>query len=143
MTDHAISDSAFAAFLKQGQLKGSRCTACDVVFVPPRGMCPQCHKADMQWTPMAGTGRLLAFTCIAIGPPWMAALGYDREHPYCSAVIELDEGPRVVARIEGVDTNRPENIRIGTRLVLRQDASDGGDDAPACLIFTPSLHTSD
>jgi uncharacterized OB-fold protein len=135
MTDHAISDSAFAAFLKQGQLQGSRCTACDAVFVPPRGMCPQCHKADMQWTPMAGTGRLLAFTCIAIGPPWMAARGYDREHLYCSAVIELDEGPRVVGRIEGVDTNRPEDIRIGMRLVLQHVDSDG---APACPIFMPN-----
>ena len=92
---------------------------------------------------MAGTGRLIAFTCIAIGPPWMAARGFDREHPYCSAVIELDEGPRVVARIEGVDTNRPEDIRIGTRLVLHQDANEGDDDAPACPIFTPSLHSAD
>ena len=135
MADHTISDSAFAAFLKQGQLKGSRCTACDAVFVPPRGMCPLCHKADMQWTPMGGTGRLLAFTCIAIGPPWMTALGYDRDHPYCSAVVELDEGPRVVARIEGVDTNRPEDIRIGMRLVLQHVDSDG---APACPIFMPN-----
>jgi uncharacterized OB-fold protein len=143
MTDHTISDSEFTAFLKQGQLQGSRCTDCDAVFVPPRGMCPHCHTTDMQWTPMAGTGRLLAFTCIAIEPPWMAALGYDREHPYCSAVIELDEGPRVVARIEGVDTNRPENIRIGTRLVLHQDDSVGSDDAPACPIFRPAPQPAD
>lgn len=143
MTDDAISDSAFAAFLKQGQLQGSRCTACDAVFVPPRGMCPQCHMADMQWTPMTGTGRLIAFTCIAIGPPWMAARGYDREHPYCSAVIELDEGPRLAARIEGVDTNRPEDIRIGTRLVLLPNNGAQNNDAPACPIFTPSLGSAD
>ncbi len=68
----------------------------------------------------------------------MAAIGYDRDHPYCSAVIELDEGPRVVARVEGVDTNHPENISVGMRLVLQLDDSVRSDDAPACLIFAPS-----
>mgnify|MGYP001454453859 CR=1 FL=1 len=138
ISESVISDRAYAAFLKQGQLQGSRCTVCEAIFVPPRGLCPQCHQADMQWTRMSGNGHLFAFTCIAIGPPWMAALGYDRDHPYCSAVVELDEGPRVVARIEGVDTNRPENIRIGLRLVLRQDDSGRSDNAPTCLIFRPS-----
>ena len=137
MSGHAISDSAFAAFLKQGQLQGSRCTACEAVFVPPRGLCPGCHQSNMQWTRMSGTGRLLAFTCIAIGPPWIAAHAYDRDHPYCSAVVELDEGPHVVARIEGVDTNHPENIRIGMRLALQQDDRVRSDDAPACPVFSP------
>ena len=27
----------------------------------------------MQWVLMKGTGRLVAFTCISIGPPWMVA----------------------------------------------------------------------
>jgi hypothetical protein len=137
MTDPAISDRTFALYLREGKLQGSKCTACDAVFVPPRSWCPHCHQADMQWVPMSGTGRLVAFTCISIGPPWMVAQGYDRDHPYCSAVVELDEGPRVVARIEGVDAAHPESIQIGIRLVVQLGERGQSDDASVCLVFTP------
>lgn len=133
MTNHAINDQAFYTHLQQGQLKGTMCTACESVFVPPRSLCPECHRADMQWVLMKGTGRLVAFTCISIGPPWMVAQGYDRDHPYCSAVVELDEGPRVVARLDGVDAARPQTIQIGMRLVARLAA----DRDETCLNFTP------
>jgi uncharacterized OB-fold protein len=43
----------------------------------------------------------------------MMVQGYDRRHPYISGVVELDEGGRVDARIEGVDPMKPESIRIG------------------------------
>ena len=36
-----------------------------------------------------------------------------RNNPYCSGAVELEEGPRVVAQIEGVDTLNPETIKIG------------------------------
>jgi uncharacterized OB-fold protein len=62
---------------------------------------------------MKRLGRLVAFTCISIAPPFMMAQGYGRKHPYISGVVELDEGGRVNARIEGVDAMRPESIRIG------------------------------
>ncbi|MBP88352.1 MAG: hypothetical protein CMJ64_16825 [Planctomycetaceae bacterium] len=138
MTDHAINDHTFAMLLQQGKLQGSKCTACDAVFVPPRSLCPNCHQADMRWVLMAGTGRLLAFTCISIGPPWMVAQGYDRDHPYCSAAVELDEGPRVVARIEGVDAEHPESIQLGMRLVAQLGERGESDDASASLVFTPA-----
>jgi len=61
----------------------------------------------------------------------MVAQGYDRDHPYCSAVVELDEGPRVVARLDGVDAGRPQTIQIGMRLVARLDGE------AAYLSFAP------
>jgi len=42
--------------------------------------------------------------------------GYSRKNPYCSGVVELKEGVRVDARIEGVDTNKPEDIKVGMAL---------------------------
>ncbi len=68
---------------------------------------------------MKGKGKLVAFTCIAVGPPFMIAEGYNRSHPYCSGVAELEEGVKIVARIEGVDTTKPETIKIGTPLTVR------------------------
>jgi hypothetical protein len=43
----------------------------------------------------------------------MMAQGYNRKRPYIAGVVELDEGGRVDARIEGVDPLKPESIRIG------------------------------
>lgn len=108
-----FNDHSYNLFLQQEKLMGSRCKACGVQYVPPRPLCPRCHASDMEWLEMKGKGKLVAFTCITIAPPFMMAQGYDRKHPYCSGVVELDEGGRVDARIEGVDPNRPQDIRVG------------------------------
>jgi uncharacterized OB-fold protein len=67
----------------------------------------------------------------------MAAQGFGRDNPYCSAVVELDEGPRVVARIEGVDAKQPKSIRIGMRLAAQFATCDSDSYATPPLIFTP------
>ncbi len=87
---------------------------------------------------MEGKGKLGAFTCIAIGPPFMIAEGYDRKHPYCSGVVELDEGVRIVARIEEVDTSKPENIRVGMPLRAKFLHRGEGENTKTFLAFRPS-----
>jgi uncharacterized OB-fold protein len=49
----------------------------------------------------------------------MIAQGYNREHPYCSGVVELEEGGRVYARIEGVDATNPETNWVGTQMKVK------------------------
>ncbi len=114
-----ISDHQFEQFLQEKRLMGSECSSCGSLFLPPRARCNQCQGTGMQWAEMSGKGRLAAFTCIAIGPPFMVEEGYDRNHPYCTGVIELEEGPRMVARIDGVDAQKPETIKIGTSLMMK------------------------
>jgi len=70
----------------------------------------------MEWVEMKGHGTLAAFTCITVAPKIMADEGYGRNNPYCVGVVELDEGTRVDARIEGVDAKNPESITIGTAM---------------------------
>ena len=56
--------------------------------------------------------------------------GYDREHPYCTGIVELDEGVCISAHILGVDVQHPETITIGTRLAVEfsdQVVSEGQD----------------
>jgi uncharacterized OB-fold protein len=80
----------------------------------------------LEWVELNGRGRLVAFTCISIAPPFMMAQGYDRRHPYISGVVELAEGGRVDARIEGLDPLKTEEIRIGMPMraafIHRKDA---------------------
>ena len=86
---------------------------------------------------MKGKGRLAAFTCITVAPPFMIAQGYDRKHPYISGVVELEEGGRVDARIEGVDANEPEGIKIGTPLRVKFLHRGEGDNRETYLAFQP------
>lgn len=86
---------------------------------------------------MNGTGKLAAFTSISIGPPAMQAEGYDRENPYCTGVVKLDEGPRIVARIEGVDARNPESIDIGMPVTAMYRHRSSGEDRTTQLAFRP------
>jgi hypothetical protein len=113
MTARPFNDIAYNQYLNEGKLMGCQCRKCGERFVPPRPLCVKCFSPDLEWLEMKGRGRLVAFTCITIAPPFMMTQGYDRKHPYISGVVELDEGGRVDARIEGVDPSKPESIRIG------------------------------
>ena len=116
MQDRPFSDISFESFLNEEKLMGSRCKKCQALYVPPRPICPACRGSEMSWEQVSGRGRLAAFTCISIAPPSMIAEGYNRHNPYISGVVELDEGARVDARIEGIDPQKPEEIRIGMPL---------------------------
>ena len=92
----------------------------------------------MDWEALKGTGRLIAFTCISIGPPFMVQRGYDRNNPYCSGVVELDEGMRTAARIEGVNCKNPKSIKPGTRVAVDFPPRNEGERMQGCLIFKVS-----
>jgi uncharacterized OB-fold protein len=139
VAERPISDHWFEEFLKEEKIMGSRCTACKTLFVPPRSVCSKCYSAEMQWEEIASKGRLAAFTCIAIGPSFMTEEGYDRKNPYCTGVVELTEQTRVVARIEGVDTQDPASIKVGMPLSAKFLHRDSGDKPKTFLAFEPQI----
>ena len=116
---------------------GARCRSCEALFVPPRGLCPRCYGTGMEWEQMRGTGTLAGFTSIAIGPRFMAEEGYGRGNPYCTGVVELREGARVVARIEGVDPGAPEALAVGTPVKVKFLHRGGAGGQRTFLAFEP------
>ena len=70
----------------------------------------------MAWEEMSGKGKLIAFTTIHIAPTAMIEAGYGRDNPYCTGIVQLEEGPAISAQILGVDPMQPEQITIGTPL---------------------------
>ena len=138
MPQRPVNDHGYEQFLAEEKLMGCRCASCKALFVPPRSICPRCHGTDMEWEAVSGTGHLAAFTCIAIGPAFMAEEGFGRDNPYVTGVVELDEKARVVARIEGVDARHPESIAVGTPMRARF-LHRGSEDAPRTfLAFEPA-----
>lgn len=127
--------AAFYEFLKEGKLMGVRCNACGKLSVEPRSLCPACHSREMAWHQFSGKGQLSTFTCISIVPMVMAEQGYGRNNPYCSGVVTLEEGPRISARILGVDASQPQSIQTGMALELALQELDS--EKPA-LVFQPA-----
>jgi uncharacterized OB-fold protein len=138
LEERPLSDFWFQRFLTEEKLMGCKCTDCGALFVPPRYACIECSSSELEWHQMQGTGKLVAFTCIAMAPPYMEEEGYGRDRPYCTGVIELEEGPRVVARIEEVDAKLPESIKPGMHLKARFLHQGSDDGKSTCLAFVPS-----
>ena len=65
----------------------------------------------------------------------MGRKGYGRDNPCCTGIVTLEEGPRISARITGVDGNNPQNIKTGIPLVL--DLEDLDPEYPS-LAFKPA-----
>jgi len=138
MAERPFSDASYNQFLNEEKLMGSRCKGCGSTYVPPRPLCVKCYKSDLEWVEMKGTGKLAAFTCITIAPPFMMTQGYNRKNPYYSGVVELDEGGRVDARIEGVDTTHPENVKVGTPMRMKFIHREGSEAQETYLAFEPA-----
>jgi uncharacterized OB-fold protein len=135
MSEQAFTGTAFRGFLREGKLMGSRCTSCGALHLPPRGLCPGCYGEELEWTEMSGRGKLLAFTSVHIGLSTMIEAGYGRQNPYCTGIVQLEEGPAISAQIVGVDATRPDQIAIGTPLRAIVITRGEGEDAKSFLAF--------
>ena len=137
MEERPFNDISYEQFLNEEKLMGSRCKKCGALSLPPRSICIKCYSSQMDWVEIKGKGKLAAFTCISVGPPFMIAEGYDRKRPYVSGVVALEEGTRVVARIEGVDGSKPETIEIGAPLQVEFLHRGEEDNLTTFLAFKP------
>jgi uncharacterized OB-fold protein len=123
--------ASFNAYLVEDKkLVGVRCRSCGVLSPEPRPMCRSCHGRDMEWLEFSGKATLSTFTSISIVPVSMANKGYGRDNPYCTGIVTLEEGPRISARITGVDAQNPQNIKPGIDMVLDLEDIDAEHPTP-------------
>jgi uncharacterized protein len=102
----------------EGRLVLPRCTACGTHVWYPRGHCPACH-GDVGWVEVSGRGRIYTHTTVRRGAgPWREVA------PYVLAIVELEEGPRVMSNVVGCD---PDALRIDQEVeVVFERAPSGG-----------------
>jgi uncharacterized OB-fold protein len=105
----------FYAHARAGQLCFQRCDGCDAWRHPPRRRCPACGSDLYRWEASAGRGRLFSWTVThhAFDPAFA-----DRV-PYVTGLVEMAEGPRVVALVDG---DRSE-LRLDRDVVVAFDPS--------------------
>lgn len=85
--------------LREGRLTFPRCAACGHAWLPPREHCPACLSSDWAWEDATGRAKVVSWVVYhrAFHPAFA-----DRV-PYNVAVVELDEGPRMISNVVGVD----------------------------------------
>jgi len=89
----SFTGAEFNQYLAEHKLMGTRCASCGALHLPPPPICTTCHSDDMGWTEFSGRGQLLAFTTVHIAPTAMIEAGYGRDKPYCTGIVQLEEGP--------------------------------------------------
>lgn len=89
----------FWAAARNDRLLIRKCRACGKTHFMPRHLCPACWSADLEWVQSSGRGAVHSFTIIrrASVPEFAARV------PYVVALIDLEEGPRMMANILGED----------------------------------------
>ncbi len=134
MTDiPPFTAASFNRFLNEKKLMGSRCTRCGALYLPPRAICPQCHTSQMEWAELGGRGKLAGFTSVYVAPTFMVQQGFGRDNPYVSGVVELEEGVKISARIQGVDPRDPASIQVGVPLTV--EFLEQGEQGKVTLAF--------
>ena len=91
---------------KQEQFVLPYCTICKSFFFYPRKWCPKCFSLDPGWKEASGKGRVYSFSVVYHAP----FESYAAEVPYVLAIIELEEGPRMMTNV--VDCN-VKDVKIG------------------------------
>ena len=109
-----VSDTEVTPFLRylmEGKIAGTRCKSCERLYFPPRAQCVRCLSSDMDWTEMNGKAILITYTTI-----YSAPAGFEEDVPYTLGVARLEEGPKVLARLDkNIDRS---GIAIGMKLKL-------------------------
>ena len=84
--------SDFAVHLKDGRLMASVCSACGAFNFPPRADCAECLGDGFEFREISGRGTICTYSTIAAAPT-----GFDDMAPYTVAVVDLEEGGRLLA----------------------------------------------
>lgn len=105
-------------------LIGERCPHCDNKIFPPRDICNNCGEKAKELYQFSGKGEVYSSTVIYEAPS-----GYESFAPYQVALVKLDEGSMVTARL--TDLPDPTKlVEIGTRVVMvtrkiKEDGEEG------------------
>ena len=112
----------FQAHLAKGELAYQVCLDDNKPFFYPRAVAPTTGSANIEWRVSKGIGTVYTTT----------AIHYKGEPPLNVAMIDLDEGFRMMSRVDGIDAMQ---VKIGMRVKVRMHP---GDDKQAPYpVFSP------
>lgn len=112
----------------RGELHMQHCGACGQWQFYPRPFCIHCEAEALQWRAVSGLGRIYTYTVNHRAPnPFMKA-----RLPYVVAIVELDEGPRLMANVLG---NAVDRAGIGKRVKVAFETVNEEVALPQFVLF--------
>lgn len=113
---------------KQHKLLIPHCKSCNHYWFPPSQRCPNCLSADFAWAEVSGRGKVYSFVVFhRVFHP-----AFEGEVPYVVALIELEEGPRLLSNVIGIP---PEDVRCEMKVKVTFDDVTADATVPK---FTPA-----
>jgi uncharacterized OB-fold protein len=97
--------------LRDGVLPIQQCGSCGTRQFFPRTICTTCLSREVEWTTSAGTGEIHRFSVLYRSPD------PDRALPYALALVDLDEGVRMLVMLDDPADPR---LSCGTRVRLQR-----------------------
>lgn len=116
-------ERAYFEALQRQCFQIQKCRGCRQHVFYPRVLCPHCGSDALEWIEPSGRGTVYSATTVRRKPE----AGGD----YNVALIELEEGPRMMSRVEEV---APDQVRIG----MNVQATFTTEEGKAILVFVPA-----
>ena len=108
-----LDTRAFWQATKDRRLTYQQCGDCGTLVFYPRRHCTGCLSGNLAWKASAGEGAVYTYSIVRQSyHPFFRRLA-----PYAVAWIDLDEGPRLVSNVVGVE--EPSSVRVGMRVRVR------------------------
>lgn len=112
-----------------GELRIQQCTSCSEYYFYPRPFCPKCGSDEVEWRVTSGRASLVSYVINHRPVP-------PSDEPLVIALVQLEEGPRMMTNIVGVQP-LPENLPLD--LPLHVTFEQRGEHA--IPMFTPAEAT--
>ena len=107
-------EQQFKNYLFEGKFMIQRCKSLNKFFFHPRVAFPGTGERDLEWVEASGIGTVHSTTCNRRLP--------ERGGDFNLSLITLDEGPRMMARVEGTE---PDKVEIGQKVKARISSLNG------------------
>ena len=113
----------YVEYCKKGQLAYQVCTDDNAPVFFPRAVAPKTGSANLEWRVSKGLGTVYSTTVVHAAKD---------QPPYNVALIDIDEGYRMMSRVEDID---PMQVKIGMRVKVR--INQGDEKQLPYPVFTP------
>ena len=91
------SQMPFWESLKARAVQVQRCDNCGAYLYIPKDICNHCHSDQLTWTPISGHGEIYTYTVVRRAP----TPAYAADAPYTLAHVTMDEGFRMIGKLNG------------------------------------------
>lgn len=118
--------AGYWAAAADGRLVADRCSDCGSLAPYPRGFCPECWSGSVVAEELSGRATLYTYSEVHANPmpPFKDLV------PYVAAIVDLEEGLRVVTRLVDVPADQ---LEIGMALQATFEVVDEGE---GLVLFT-------